>query len=375
MKIQNEYTADEIIMAVKSRFNPGFEIKGTFNDKIATTFPTIIETFPITIYYNGKHFSLNNKTGYKQLAKKYFMCGRAHGFTNYQDPNFTINANKIADTHFIASEGPQNLEDVDALFANTLFNKKIPITQIVALGSCLSLGGSGYQDFYEYILRERTNEVTGTYRYTIDKKSQIGSYSSNTAGDGRQFYPNSIVQSRLLVQKNEMKNAPRALDITLIPISDNATFNLAEDKDNTLKEALWKTYNKSRNENLLIHCASGIGRTGHLILIMELLKHYKEIYEAENIDVASDKILEIINRIRAERFSLIQVKEQFTDAIRIAQVLYKYGLAKGYVKDDAVALVSKRPQTFFTRLVEAFTKDAKDITCELPHRKTLNSGR
>ena len=43
-----------------------------------------------------------------------------------------------------------------------------------------------------------------------------------------------------------------------------------------VKELLWQL--SQQTSPLLIHCKAGIGRTGHLILTLELIKHYSEIF-------------------------------------------------------------------------------------------------
>jgi len=85
-------------------------------------------------------------------------------------------------------------------------------------------------------------------------------------------------------------------------------------------------------ENILIHCTAGAGRTGHLILTFELLKYYHEIFSSQDPVIISNKILEIVERIRQNRPALIATTEQFNEAIKNADILYRYALEKKYIQ-------------------------------------------
>ncbi len=330
-----ELPLDEIINTAKTKFIPGYKIRETINNKFKTTADLKMLFMEGDLYYDGDTFSSEEKPGFKKIVNKYFFV---RGYPNYQDPHFTINANVITDTPFIASEGPQNLYHLGQFFENTVFNQKLPIKKVVALGECLS-DGHHYQDFYEYCLYPR-DEIAGSYLFSVEDKHEQN-YTINILGS--QFCPaKNVIQSHLTIYPQDAKESE--LDVTLIKLKDNYPIHLTSDT----KEALWKIYNDSKNENILIHCASGIGRTGHLIFTLELLRHYKAIYEAENVEIAAEKIMEIVNRLRKDRFCLIHVEEQFTYAISNAQELYKYGLEKGYIQKPA-ALVSTTPQTLFTK--------------------------
>ena len=207
----------------------------------------------------------------------------------------------------------------------------MPTRKIIALGTTLAHGQGQYQDFFDYCLEPRINSSYGNYELTIDKDKLKGSYDTAMSG---QLSPKGIIQSPLLINRKENRERKRELNVTIIPISDNNTINLKNDLDHSIKELLWKILRDSTKENILLHCASGIGRTGHLILTLEILRNYKDIFEANNAEIASKKIHEIVTRMRKNRFCLIQVEEQFADAIRNAYILYQYGLEKGYINES-----------------------------------------
>lgn len=264
----------------------------------------------------------------------------------FKDDYFTWDANRIEGTNFIAAQGPQDTKDMGVFVANTVFNARLPINHVVALGNCQSYGyGHVFQNFYDYSIYER-EEVFGDYKSVIQKISGEPSFS-----ESGQCMPNGIVQSRLQITpaNGDVKQKPKQLNVTVIGLVDNTSLYLAggeKEIDQTSisswprflqsceerKEVLWQLYQISLREPILIHCTSGVGRTGHIILTLEILKNYDRLFVSNNPQIIAAGIHEILNRIRRNRPALVFVDEQFETAIRNAEILHQYALKKGYIQ-------------------------------------------
>jgi protein tyrosine phosphatase len=317
---------EQTICIAEKNFTPGHKIKQDMRDKIEKLLKDKNKEGKVNVYYDSKEFSLALSVASQKIDDICYVGGktRSFPFPRFVDSNFTINANLIKGTNFIAAAGPQHPNCVGAFFENTVFHSKTPINRIIALGQTLA-DGNHYQDFYDYIIKPRRKNQAGNFSFTIQKKKVKGSYSVAMSG---QITPKTVIKSTIVV--NDNKGRSRELQVTLINLKDNGVIDLKEDKNDILKNTLWQCLLYEGNK--LVHCAAGIGRTGHLILTLEILKNYQYIFGENNEKIAADRILAIVERIRENRFCLIQVEDQFTAAIRNAHILYNYGLKMGFVQ-------------------------------------------
>jgi len=238
-------------------------------------------------------------------------------FPQYIDDDFNYNANKIIGTHFIAAGGPKSESQLSEFIANTAFNKKCPVSDVVALGFIFNKENA---DFYDYCTTPGEIKLE---KYDITVKKIKGGYSEAD--------PSLILNSELQIKDKESKSV-KILNVTLIPLADNHSLHLSEDKNDSLKELLWQCAEKSKDTNILVHCASGVGRTGHLILMLEIVKHYNELFVSNNPVTIAKKILELLTQMRETRPALVYKEEQFDEAIRNAELIVQYALKKHYIQ-------------------------------------------
>jgi protein tyrosine phosphatase len=336
---------EKTVSIAEKGFIPGNEIQKNIRGKIAKLVKDRkAKDGPVDVYYDKKKFSLVPSIGSKKVPNVYRSNGKIGSYScphpRIEDSNFTIDANSIKGTNFIAAAGPQEKFTLGDFFENTVFHREIPIYRVIALGDTLGKGQGSKQDFYNYIIREE-KESLDKFNYSIQKESLKGEY---TAAQSGQVFPRTIIESTISVTPKG-KEDTRELKVTLINLEDGEAINLTEDKDNVLKDILWQCLLEKGNK--LVHCKAGLGRTGHLIFTLEILKNYKNIF-SKDPETAAAKILEIVERIREDRFGLILIKEQFIVAIRNAHILYQYGLKKNLINNTKIQ--NKHPAEFKQRI-------------------------
>ncbi len=282
----------------------------------------------------------------------------------YTDECFPkYNANWIKDSNFIAAAGPQYPDETAKFMHSILFSKKIrhrpSVTQIIALGNCLlneSLELYGYNrnlDFVNFYidtreLTERTDVDPKLSLIVLDEaknlkqKIQIENkyVSTQYAVSDSNDFPKGVVESELTIfkdaEENSTTNAKR-VDVLLIGVSSNESINLSQDDDETLrlKAKLCQIANRSKNEAIVVHSAGGVGRVGHVILMLEILKNYDEVFDSNNPSTVARNIESILQRIRKNRPAAITIVEQYISAIRNADILYRYAYEKKYISEPA----------------------------------------
>lgn len=337
------FDAKDIITATKGKFINGYQVKCDIRKRMADYLQNPKE-WQGDLYYNDSEaqFSLSEKTGYKKIPNVHILTIDKRitsiGYPHYEDKTFPqLDANIIPHSPWIAAEGPRNSEKLSVLLDAAVYHPTSPVSTIVALGATLGGDSIIHKDFFNYFLLDidKPIKIDG-FGISATKKIPDSSYQLAQSG---QYFADTIIESSLSIQRQKNPEDKRALEVILLPIEDNHSINLGNDEDNAIKDAILKILTISQLQKVLIHCAAGIGRTGHLILILEILRHAKEIFEAKTPEEAAAKILEIVKRIRRDRFCLIQIDAQFINAILVAEAVYRYGLTKGYQFPDATSTV------------------------------------
>lgn len=316
----------EIINSVLDQFEPGYKVKQRLLQEI-----------------NTKHPDRNSI-----LSSNYAYLGYPHAFQNQFK---SYDANTISGTTYIAAGGPQTANDVVNFIKTFIDNPSYPaIKQVIALGSCLANGSGIYQDYFDYCIQPKTQYYA---HYKITLINQTGEF--NIPLSELQISPFSYMTSTLAI---ETENETHTLTVHILPLarSEILLLNEENDKPNTnpltaqkpTRETLWQLFKLTHDQPTLIHCSSGIDRTGHLILLFEVLKEYRRIFSQNHISACAERILTIIQRIRKYRPCLIMTNEQLQAAITNADELYRYAIKKNYdinqhLLPKTVALADENP--------------------------------
>ena len=157
---------DDIIKVAAATFKPGHIIRRAMRDNLSKINKSKLDKEK-TVYYDGTQFSPKPSLLFKKITNVEIYDEYVNvRFPRHEDPKFTIDANRIEGTHFIAAAGPQDDTDLGPFFANTVFHATMPTRKIIALGTTLA---HGHEDFFDYCLEPRINSSYGNYELTIEK--------------------------------------------------------------------------------------------------------------------------------------------------------------------------------------------------------------
>ena len=258
-------------------------------------------------------------------VKKRFIKGPIYskGHSKVKDKSFIRPSNSIPNSNFSAAAGPKNEEDLINFFKDTLFRDP-PIAYIIAIGnrvSELDACPAGV-DFLNYYMKKNSYDV-GPYHIT--RQHLGGSYVFLHGHE--ESKPNIFTESEITVSTKKDTKSVRVIGIEL---KDGSYIDLKDDINDKKKEILWKIFRISVEHPVFVHCKHGHGRTGHLILTMELLKNYSSIFSSDDPDVITERVLEILNNMRQQRPGLVHSTKQITEAINNTIILRLYALEKNY---------------------------------------------
>lgn len=316
------------------------------------------------------------------------------GYVTVRDPAFVRKVAKVTD-HFFATTGPRAKEMAD--FIQDLASNQIH--HVVALGDHTAYKDKHKQDFHDYCLKERRvlwksyqHDENGKCIY--DKKGKKKTKSrcrvnikriegdiEFTKDDFSSCRPVNVVHSQLQIEHalnrtTSFYTSSYCCNVTVIELPDNYSLILSKKQCYLsprkifqiphLKETLWQIYQKSLHEPILVHCAGGVGRTGHLIFTLELLKNMQTIFSDRDETKIAGRILAELERIRKNRPALVNTKSQFIMAIHNAIALYKYGLEKKYEQKQQEKVT---PISLFSSLSKLISPSEQNVHDEPQQKK------
>jgi protein tyrosine phosphatase len=260
-----------------------------------------------------------------KIAKKDYVHGSVYALQHSRvtDASFIRNTNHILGTHFIASTGPRDKADTINFINDTAFHDP-QINYIVAIGDKLSeLDACPIKaDFLNYFIGNN-KQILGHYSVS---RQQLNGGKRHVLSE-HETSPDVFIESKLSIS---YKSIVKEMSVIGIELKDGRSIKLKHDTDDVIKEILWKIFIISLDNPVLIHCKHGHGRTGHLILTLEILKHYSTLFASDDPEVVAKNILNLLTDVRSQRPGLVRAPRQFIEAIRNAYLLHRYGLDKGY---------------------------------------------
>ncbi len=297
----------EIIKIAEKEFIPGKKNADIFTEQLKKNRELV-------------EISFLNFSGDDWFVKSGHLYKKDDCFPNYD-------AVRIPGTNFVAGHGPR-VDTFKEFIQSTALNPSCPIKQIVALVDCMAYEIHVHQDCFDYCLRER---LIKSDDHAVSVKRISGKV--HTTVSGHQTCPEEIVLSKIMIESRISDRAE--VDVTIFTLNDNSYLKffpetLYREESVKLKEKLWQLYQLSLKENIFVHCAAGVGRTGHFILTLEILKHCDEIFAYDDPAKSAEKIHQLLRNMRSVRPALVYTEEQFSKAIENAYYVYDHALRKGY---------------------------------------------
>ena len=105
--------------------------------------------------------------------------------------------------------------------------------------------------------------------------------------------------------------------------------SLAQDPGDHAKDILWQLVKTP--QSILFLCADGAGLNGQLMLILSIIKDYATIFVSKTASTIADEILKVLRILRINTPCLVLTNEQCYEAIRNAEILRNYMVAKRYL--------------------------------------------
>jgi len=259
-------------------------------------------------------------------AKKLFVSGYQvrRLQTDKKDPRFLGDIVQIPETKLFAASGPDSSQMVN-FFLDTIDNKNIEIKHVIAIGTRAGLEPQYRgEDFFDYCVSQRTIHIDP---YDVEVVPIKG--SSHTDAQVWNSYPDSIITSQVhLKNQTEPLASEKILKVAVLPVDEEEGFSIDDSSDDEVKEMVWRLYAASLSENTLIHCSLGLGRTGQLILLFEILRHYERIFLQSDPKLAAVEIDTILRDMRKSRGGLVLTEKHYALAITSADCLRRYAEKK-----------------------------------------------
>lgn len=256
-----------------------------------------------------------------------FKYPRNEGYVRKPDKQFLRDGNWIVD-QFFATTGPKNFEHMDDFIKDILNNG---IKNIIMLGGTLLKERenddgkikNSYKDFFDYTAK---GYKSAAFEIKIIKNKQYLESVHNEISGYQEVAGISGIQLEI-IDSTKLETTSTVINVTAIKLDDCRSITI---KNNKQAKLFWNLYKNTQKEATLVHCAAGVGRTGHIILMQQILKHYSSILSHVTPENIANEITHLLHSLRRNRPGLVTTRAQFIDAIINADFLFHYALKQGY---------------------------------------------
>jgi len=281
---------------------------------------------------------INTKTDY--WKKRTVANNTMFDFPKNEDfPNYP--ANPLGDSNFIAAVGPHDNSRVEALFDATIFNNKFPVKRIVAIGSSLVASNLDFNqdsnDFMDYF--------TATVKFRTFGKYQVQTKQFKKVGNVTEY----------LLEVSDINKSDQLIVIWIKSHDHKGDLDLQHEDMIYLQENF-----KDKAVPALVHCHSGVKRSGVFALSICLWRNYDKIF-VDNPNDAANNIIMLLKEWRQSRPFLICFDISLIAAVNLAFLLDDLNVKKtntAEIKQDAY--MPTKPESTTVPLITRVTPQKSD---------------
>lgn len=220
-------------------------------------------------------------------------------FPAYYDPRFPgYSVNQYAGYFICEGIDPKSATAAERFFTNVCFNPYCKINNILVVGQ----PDQGHAKFLDY----------------FSHNGKYGNYSVQLTGTTT--LSTGIKQFILQIEKNLPNGDKESKEFNIYQILNMPDHQNAKLDDSDI-ETLYALFTKINPENLVAHCAAGLGRSPTILFSFVLFKKFKEIFTKANQQII-DLIGKELKKLRKIRPAAIQQLIQLEQAIQLT-IAYK----------------------------------------------------
>lgn len=309
------------------------------SDEKKDFFTTVLQVLNKMPFKSGKEINGALEKAYTNGDRKY-VYQKSRYFQPKESLFPSYDACAIKGTSFVVTAGPQDAKEVAMLLR---LIQQEGINEVIVLGREIGIDYAPGSEFVDYFTGEkRKKEKYDDFEFSIER------ISGQVETSGNFHVPHGILQSCLTLPNDFKVNVAfyslpdmRFIDFDVKHIRGTKYWPNREDgvpfqqSTEERKEFFWQQFQKYlQGKKILVHCSAGLGRSGHVVFMFEILKHYHEIFIDNNDpQKAANLIHDILKRVRENRPALVFTQDQFMKAIENAHQLRAYALEKKYIQE------------------------------------------
>ncbi|MDR3491903.1 MAG: hypothetical protein P4M12_07685 [Gammaproteobacteria bacterium] len=230
--------------------------------------------------------------------------------------NFSHGIHSVFKSHIYIARSP-NHETFGHFIRDLAYNPNLSISHVIGMGldKC--------DNFTDFCISNRDEILWESYKISVKNYKRLS---------------DNIIQSvfSTMLSEYDLENAAfyyKNIHVKLLGLDETNSLQLASDTTHIMKDTLLQLL--ATHQPILIYSSLNKGCAAYLAFTFVLIENFSSIFEGGNPTVIAERIHSLFCEAYKNSSMTMEIP-QYLEAIRNADILHRYAMAKGYMLENKI---------------------------------------